>query len=144
MIFKEYQIMGNTPLNQMTTNGGELLHNRYETEKMQQGKQFEEGIRWFVWKTIVNLVIHFNLKRTDPSVKQQLRLAVDAASASGDVKRIARYFGIDWNEIVDKQIEMTLIMKNSSHISFYNSDCGDSIETIKFLEDFEKDLQSRL
>jgi uncharacterized protein YciU (UPF0263 family) len=146
-IFKEYQIMENVPKDHYSGDIGSYsnelsLHERYEAEKIQTAKQFEEGIRWFVWKTIVDYVIKFDMKRTDPFVKRQLLLTIDAASASRDIKRIARNLGIDWDTIVDKQIDMTLIMKSSSHISLHNADYGESIDTIKFLEEFEKTLYS--
>ena len=148
LIFKEYQIMENVSGSQSTNNGITAkdlsFHEICQAEKQQKAKQFEEGIRWFVYKTIVDLVIQFDMKRTDPYVKQSLNLAIDSATASSHIKRIARNLGLNWQEIVDKQIEMTLIMKKSSHISLLNSDYGDSIENIKFLEGFETSLHERL
>lgn len=145
LVFQKYQIMENITSNQNSlTNRNISLHEFYEAEKEKKANEFANAIRWFIWKTIIDIVTKYDMKRTDPFVKRQLTLAIDAASASGDIKRIASNLGIDWNEIVDKQIDTTLIMKNSSHISLYNSNFGDSIDTIKFLEDYNLSVKSRL
>ena len=150
LIFKEYQIMGNVNKDQSdiinnssNPKGTSILHEKYEIEKKLKAKQFEEGIRWFVWKTIKDLVVKLDLKCTDPLAKKLLISTIDTATASSDIKRIASNLGIDWSSIVDKQIDMVLLMKNSSHISLYNSDYGDSVDTIKFLENYEGIILSK-
>jgi len=150
LIFKEYQIMDNISNaqfdndNNLAVTKESSFHDICAAEKKQKAKQFEEGIRWFINKTIVDLVVQYDMKRTDPVAKQSLNLAIDTAVASSDIKRIARNLGLDWQEIVDKQIETVLIMRKSSHISLWNSDYGDSIDTIKFLEGFNQTLHSKL
>ena len=148
LIFKEYQIMENVSSTQFINNGlapnDMSFHEICEAEKQQKAKQFEEGIRWFVHKTIIDMVIQFDIKMPNPHFKRILKVTIDYAVASRHIKRIASNLGLDYQEIVDKQIEMTSIMKKNSVYGLMYSDYGDSVEVIKFLESFETSLHERL
>ena len=143
LIFKEYQIMANFPSNQIPIDNGRIsLHERYETEKKQLANQFEEGLCWFVWKTIQNRVKLSNMETTDRFAKQELRMMIDYAKGFSDIKRISENLGLNWNKIVDSQIEITLIMKGRPPILGFR--VGDAGKTIQFLENFDKALDSLL
>lgn len=141
-IFKKYQIIENVLYyqNYLSINR-QSLHVKYEKEKQKKAEEFANGIRWFVYKTLVDFVSDRDIRISDDNpIIKLMKISIDSAEGAGDIKRIARNLGVDWGEVVDKAIKTVMVLKDNSFFTL--GSCGDSIDIIKFLERFDHRLHS--
>ena len=148
LVFKKYKIMENISKNGESKIGDrQSLHVIYKAEKEKHAREFAEGIRWFVYKTTINLVKEITPSSDDLIIKDMyakiLKNAVEFAEGGSDIKRIAGKLGLNWNEIVDNEINSVILLKQHSYITLHDAEYGDSIDTIKFLENFSQTFHSR-